>query len=126
MILTIVIPFLLIISSPLLFSCCCLLLLVQAVLVFLSTDWLYCRRVGGMEMCFTRGKFWSLVTVVSGVVLFSVVTKPKEEAAVESNNNKHHHPVQSPDQEDDVTEASTLLSATPTTFQAPFAQQYTL
>lgn len=72
-------------------------------------------------MCFTRGKFWSLVTVVSGVVLFSVVTKPKQEAAVDGNKNKH-----CPDQEDDATEASTLLSATPTTFQAPFAQQYTL
>jgi hypothetical protein len=47
----------------------------QAVLVFAVTHLLFCGRTGGNEMCFSRGKFFSLVTVVSGVMLFSWSTK---------------------------------------------------
>lgn len=47
----------------------------QAVLVFVASHWLYCGRTGGSEMCFTTGKFLSLVTVAGGVVYFSWVTE---------------------------------------------------
>jgi len=42
----------------------------QAVLVFVVTSLIFCGRVGGLEMCFTRLKFLSLVVVVSGVGVF--------------------------------------------------------
>ena len=47
----------------------------QAVLVFVFTDWAFCGRTGGEEMCFTKAKFLSLATVVSGVVLFGAATQ---------------------------------------------------
>lgn len=47
----------------------------QAVLVFLASHLLYCGRTGGAEMCFTRAKFLSLVTVTGGVMYFSWATK---------------------------------------------------
>jgi hypothetical protein len=46
----------------------------QAVLVFVAAHVLYCGRTGGHEMCFTTGKFLSLVTVTGGVVFFSWTT----------------------------------------------------
>jgi drug/metabolite transporter (DMT)-like permease len=53
----------------------------QAVLVFVATDYLFCGSskrdgggVGGEEMCFTRGKFLSLITVVSGVTVYGMAT----------------------------------------------------
>lgn len=39
----------------------------QAVLVFVFTNFLYCNKVGGSEMCFSDTKFVSLVTVCGGV-----------------------------------------------------------
>ena len=39
----------------------------QAVLVFVASHLIYCGRTGGTEMCFTTGKFLSLVTVTGGV-----------------------------------------------------------
>jgi hypothetical protein len=50
----------------------------QAVLVFLFTDWAYCGRIGGNEMCFSRTKFLSLVTVAGGVVWYGLATKERE------------------------------------------------
>jgi drug/metabolite transporter (DMT)-like permease len=50
----------------------------QAVLVFLSTDLLYCNKVGGPEMCFTQAKFLSLVTVCGGVLGYGLATEFKE------------------------------------------------
>lgn len=50
----------------------------QAVLVFVVTDWVYCGRTGGAEMCFTRAKFMSLITVVGGVILFGVATQQRQ------------------------------------------------
>ncbi|KAG7341136.1 hypothetical protein IV203_023087 [Nitzschia inconspicua] len=50
----------------------------QAVLVFLFTDLLYCDRVGGTEMCFSRAKFLSLVTVCGGVLGYGVATEYSE------------------------------------------------
>ena len=47
----------------------------QAVLVFVFTDLIYCGRLGGEEMCFTRGKFLSLVTVTSGVIGYGIATE---------------------------------------------------
>ena len=67
-----------------------------AVLVFGSTHFLYCGRTGGDEMCFTRGKGWSLLTVITGVVLFSYATPSnsptakgvvEEEASLLPNEN---------------------------------------
>ena len=55
----------------------------QAVLVFVASHLLYCGRTGGAEMCFTQGKFLSLVTVTGGVVYFTWATeqegKPRKE-----------------------------------------------
>lgn len=50
----------------------------QAVLVFVFTDWIYCGRVGGEEMCFSRIKFFSLVTVSGGVAFYGIATKERE------------------------------------------------
>ena len=47
----------------------------QAVIVFLAAHFLYCGHAGGDGMCFSLPKFASLVTVVSGVVLFSASTE---------------------------------------------------
>ena len=53
----------------------------QAVLVFVATDWLFCGRVGGDEMCFIAQKLISLFTVVSGVSLFGVATEFRHASA---------------------------------------------
>mmetsp|Transcript_15809 Transcript_15809/g.27530 ORF Transcript_15809/g.27530 Transcript_15809/m.27530 type:complete len:235 (+) Transcript_15809:3-707(+) len=47
----------------------------QAVLVFLFTHLLYCGKVGGPEMCFSRPKFLSLVTVCGGVLGYGYATE---------------------------------------------------
>ena len=47
----------------------------QAVLVFVAAHILYCGHAGGDGMCFSMPKFASLVTVVSGVVLFGASTE---------------------------------------------------
>lgn len=51
----------------------------QAVLVFLFTHRAFCGREGGSEMCITRTKFVSLVTVVGGVVGYGFATERKKE-----------------------------------------------
>ena len=51
----------------------------QAVLVFCFTDWLYCGRIGGDEMCFTRSKFVSLVTVCAGLIIYGSATQHRDE-----------------------------------------------
>lgn len=50
----------------------------QAVLVFVAAHFIYCGRVGGEEMCFSTAKLFSLVTVVAGVVLFSLMAEEVE------------------------------------------------
>jgi drug/metabolite transporter (DMT)-like permease len=50
----------------------------QAVLVFAVTSLLYCGRVGGAEMCFTRIKFASLIVVVFGIVVFGKATEKQK------------------------------------------------
>jgi len=47
----------------------------QAVLVFVVTDFFFCGRTGGTEMCFSTTKFVSLVTVVGGIILYGVFTE---------------------------------------------------
>ena len=46
----------------------------QAVLVFVATHLVYCGRIGGEEMCFSKGKFSSLVTVTGGVLAYGYAT----------------------------------------------------
>lgn len=46
----------------------------QAVFVFVLSDWIYCGRIGGKEMCFTTAKFFSLISVVGGVFGYGMVT----------------------------------------------------
>lgn len=46
----------------------------QAVLVFVVTDAVFCGRFGGPEMCFSFGKFISLFTVAGGATLFGLAT----------------------------------------------------
>lgn len=50
----------------------------QAVLVFVATHILYCGRSGGEEMCFTRGKLLSLITVAGGVTFYGFATSARE------------------------------------------------
>jgi hypothetical protein len=52
----------------------------QAVLVFVFTDWAYCGRTGGDEMCFTSEKLLSLTTVVGGVIGYGIATQNAEES----------------------------------------------
>mmetsp|Transcript_8098 Transcript_8098/g.19595 ORF Transcript_8098/g.19595 Transcript_8098/m.19595 type:complete len:370 (-) Transcript_8098:35-1144(-) len=47
----------------------------QAVLVFVFTHLAFCGRRGGLEMCFSKTKFISLVTVVGGVVGYGLATE---------------------------------------------------
>ena len=47
----------------------------QAVLVFVFTNFSYCGRVGGSEMCFSTAKFLSLITVCGGVLGYGYATK---------------------------------------------------
>lgn len=54
----------------------------QAVLVFVFTHWVYCGRTGGEEMCFTRGKFLSLITVTGGVVGYGFATQKRRQMEV--------------------------------------------
>lgn len=49
----------------------------QAVMVFVFTHLAFCGRTGGEEMCFTKPKFISLVTVVGGVISYGVATQQK-------------------------------------------------
>eukprot|EP00980_Cylindrotheca_fusiformis_P026423 scaffold16150_cov112-Cylindrotheca_fusiformis.AAC.2 len=51
----------------------------QAVLVFVFTHFAYCGRTGGEEMCFTAGKFASLVTVTGGVVGYGIATQKRQQ-----------------------------------------------
>jgi drug/metabolite transporter (DMT)-like permease len=53
----------------------------QAVLVFVFSSLAFCGRFGGDEMCFSRVKFISLLTVIGGVLLFGKAT----EQAINSN-----------------------------------------
>ena len=46
----------------------------QAVLVFVITHFAYCGRMGGQEMCFSKTKFASLVTVSGGVMGYGIAT----------------------------------------------------
>lgn len=46
----------------------------QAVLVFLVGSIILCGRWGGAEMCWSQGKFGSLVVVVCGILLYYVAT----------------------------------------------------
>jgi hypothetical protein len=52
----------------------------QAVLVFVFTHWAYCGRIGGEEMCFTSGKFLSLVIVTGGVVGYGFATQKRQQS----------------------------------------------
>jgi len=46
----------------------------QAALVFVATHFAYCGRIGGDEMCFSKTKFVSLLTVSGGVMGYGVAT----------------------------------------------------
>lgn len=60
----------------------------QAVLVFAATHLAYCGRVGGAEMCFTRGKTLALITVVGGVAGFGAATRYYQNAAATGAEKK--------------------------------------
>lgn len=55
----------------------------QAVLVFVLTDVIFCgTKSGGEEMCFTRDKFYSLLIVVTGVIVFGIATERSKESRI--------------------------------------------
>lgn len=47
----------------------------QAVLVFVASAWVFCGRSGGKEMCMTKDKVFSLLVVLSGVLIFGKATE---------------------------------------------------
>ena len=49
----------------------------QAVLVFVFTNLLYCNKLGGPEMCFSDAKFVALVTVCGGVLGYVHTTQTR-------------------------------------------------
>ena len=68
----------------------------QAVLVFLFTDFLYCNKIGGSEMCFSDTKLVSLVTVCGGVLGYGYATKISNAKAgrkhrTKDTENQHEH-----------------------------------
>ena len=72
----------------------------QAVLVSVATHFLFCHRpgiVGGEELCFTRGKFLSLMTVTSGVTLYGMATAAKEQSG-RSRREEGYTPIQGEDE----------------------------
>ena len=54
----------------------------QAVLVFVCTNLLYCGRMGGSEMCFSTAKLLSLITVCGGVLGYGYATKVSQAKAM--------------------------------------------
>eukprot|EP00534_Pseudo-nitzschia_fraudulenta_P002635 CAMPEP_0201121586 /NCGR_PEP_ID=MMETSP0850-20130426/5440_1 /ASSEMBLY_ACC=CAM_ASM_000622 /TAXON_ID=183588 /ORGANISM="Pseudo-nitzschia fraudulenta, Strain WWA7" /LENGTH=353 /DNA_ID=CAMNT_0047388091 /DNA_START=159 /DNA_END=1220 /DNA_ORIENTATION=+ len=77
----------------------------QAVLVFLLTDYFYCNKLGGPEMCFSVSKFISLVTVSGGVLGYGYATKIPGSSVATSDSLKKEF--------NEVSETSTLLEASP-------------
>ena len=59
----------------------------QAVLVFVCTDRLYCNKLGGPEMCFSRAKFISLITVCGGVFGYSYTTPTSRDRSEKHRDN---------------------------------------
>jgi drug/metabolite transporter (DMT)-like permease len=51
----------------------------QAVVVFVLTHLAFCGRTGGEELCFTKPKFISLITVVGGVIGYGIATQQKQQ-----------------------------------------------
>ena len=51
----------------------------QAVLVSVLTHWAFCCRSGGDEMCFSKSKFASLITVVGGVLSYGFLTQQEQQ-----------------------------------------------
>jgi len=60
----------------------------QAVMVFVFTDRFYCNKLGGPEMCFSRAKFVSLVTVCGGVLGYGYTT-PTSRTSFGKNTDNH-------------------------------------
>lgn len=66
----------------------------QAVFVFVFTNFLYCNKLGGSEMCFSDTKFVSLVTVCGGVLGYGYATRISKTPFVEKpgkNDNENYH-----------------------------------
>lgn len=51
----------------------------QAVMVFVLTHLAFCGKTGGEELCFTKTKFISLITVVGGVISYGIATQQKQQ-----------------------------------------------
>ncbi len=66
----------------------------QAVLVFVLTNFFYCNKIGGSEMCFSNIKFASLVTVCGGVLGYGYATQIVKAKAgqipIRTDNENHH------------------------------------
>jgi len=59
----------------------------QAVLVFVFANFLYCNKVGGSEMCFSDSKLVSLVMVCGGVLGYGYATRMSK-ATLNQNTGK--------------------------------------
>jgi len=76
----------------------------QAVLVFVLTNFLYCNKIGGSEMCFSDTKLVSLVTVCGGVLGYGYATqisKARASQILVAKENETRH------------ENTSLISASP-------------
>jgi len=62
----------------------------QAVLVFVCTNLLYCNKLGGSEMCFSDTKFISLVTVCGGVLGYGYATRTSKATVGKTPGEKEY------------------------------------
>mmetsp|Transcript_10484 Transcript_10484/g.26432 ORF Transcript_10484/g.26432 Transcript_10484/m.26432 type:complete len:275 (-) Transcript_10484:858-1682(-) len=77
----------------------------QAVLVFVCTNFLYCNKVGGPEMCFSDTKFVALVTVCGGVLGYVHTTsQSKATTIIVADHLK---------EDESLDETTSLVSASP-------------
>jgi len=62
----------------------------QAVLVFAASAIILCGSIGGLEMCWTREKFISLVIVVFGIMVYGTFTEKKKGSSSTTRKGGYH------------------------------------
>ena len=62
----------------------------QAVLVFAASAIILCGSIGGVEMCWSRGKFISLVIVVFGIMVYGMFTEKKKGGSSTTRKGGYH------------------------------------
>mmetsp|Transcript_18382 Transcript_18382/g.42195 ORF Transcript_18382/g.42195 Transcript_18382/m.42195 type:complete len:392 (-) Transcript_18382:471-1646(-) len=81
----------------------------QAVLVFVVSDYFYCNKIGGSEMCFSEAKLASLITVCGGVLGYGYATRVSLGTAAEARDHSSKETIEF----EPVNETANLLSVSP-------------